>query len=72
MFKPTRGPSKPTFKLSGINQMALVRFLEAYHDRLCKKEEYDAAFSVEMLADYFKNHYEEGKPLQFDPIKLGM
>lgn len=72
MFKPTRGPSKPTFKLSGISQMSLVRFLEAYEAKLRSKDELDAAFSVEMLADYFKNHYEEGKPLQFDPIKLGM
>ena len=27
---------------------------------------------IEGSIEALKNHYEEGKPLQFDPIKLGM
>lgn len=72
MFKPTRGPQKPTFKSNGINPMSLVRFLEQYEAKLLSQNDTDGAFPVEMLIDYFKNHYEEGKPLHFDPIKLGM
>ena len=70
MFKP-RGPHKPTFKPSGVNQFALVRFLEAYQ-QLIEKNNEDAAFYIEQLVTFFKEDYDCSRPLEFDSQKLGL
>lgn len=72
MFKPTRGPSKPTLKSSGINQLALVKFLQDCEDYLLRSGDQDGAFRVEMIKTYFKEDYEEGKPLKFSGQVVGM
>ena len=72
MFKPTRGPSKPSVRTSGINEFALVKFLEQAKDYLERNEKADQAFVVEMLTDYFKHDYEPGKPLKFTAQVVGM
>ena len=70
MFKP-RGPHKPTFKPSGVNQFALVRFLEAYRQRV-EKDNDEAAFYIEQLITFFKEDYDNSMPLVFDSQKLGL
>lgn len=70
MFKPTRGPQKPSMKLNGINQFALVRFLEAYHNRVERDDE-EAAYYIEQLVTFFKEDYDTSRPLVFESNKLG-
>lgn len=70
MYAP-RGPSKPKLKLTGINHFALVRFLEDCEKRLLLENEPEAAFRIEMIKTYFKEDYEEGKPLKFSGSVLG-
>lgn len=71
MFKPTRGPQKPSFKNTGISHFALIRFLESYQRKLNSIGEDDSALRIELLVDFFKNDYEPGRGLDFDSRKLG-
>jgi hypothetical protein len=72
MFKPTRGMSKPTLRgSSGINQFALIKLLEACEAELRTKGEENSAFRFEMLKTFFKEDYEEGKPLKYSGQMLG-
>jgi len=71
VFKP-RGPQKATFKPSGINHFALIRFFEDCRKKLDERGEAESAFYMEMLSEYFKNDYEEGKPLVFNSRVLGL
>lgn len=70
MFKP-RGPQKPSFKPTGINHFALVKFLEQAQLDLTKRGELDSAFRLEMLKTYFQEDYEPGKPLNYSGQVLG-
>lgn len=70
MFKP-RGPQKPSFKPTGINPFALVKFLEQAQLDLTKRGELDSAFRLEMLKTYFQEDYEPGKPLNYSGQVLG-
>lgn len=72
MFKPTRGPSKPSLKTSGINHFALVKFLEQCQQRLEDEGDSNSAFRIEMIKTYFQEDYEEGKPLKFSGQVLGL
>lgn len=71
MFKPTRGPQKPTFKQSGISPFQLIKFLENYKNKLDSIGEKDSAFRIEMLVDYFEQDYHADRALHFDSSKLG-
>jgi len=70
MFKP-RGPQKASFKPTGVNQFALVKFLEQYRDRI-EKDNSDAAFYVDQLVTFFKEDYDSKMPLAFDSQRLGL
>lgn len=72
MFKPTRGPSKPSLRTSGINEFALVKFLEQAQKHLELNNKKEEAFVVEMLGEYFKQDYEPGKPLKFTASAVGL
>lgn len=72
MFKPTRGPSKPSLKTSGINHFALVKFLQQCQDRIEKEGDAAGAFRVEMIKTYFQEDYEDGKPLKFSGQVVGL
>ena len=72
MFKPTRGASKPTLRSSGINQFALIKFLEECQRRLEVEGDQHSAFRFEMVKTYFQQDYEEGKPLRFTGQVLGL
>lgn len=71
MFKPTRGPHKPSIKPTGINPFALIKFLEQAQIDLAKRGELDASFRFEMLKTYFEQDYEVGKPLNYSGQVLG-
>lgn len=72
MFKPTRGPQRAAFSAkSGISQFQLVKFLESYQMALERRKS-EGALDVELLVEYFKNDYDESKPLVFDSVKLGL
>jgi len=71
MFKP-RGPQQPSFKQTGISQFQLVKFLEDAQKRLELEGEKESAFHIEMIAEYFKQDYEPGKPLKFNGRVLGL
>ena len=72
MFKPTRGPQRPAISArSGINQFQLIKFLENYHKALQTRKS-ESAFEIELLIEYFKNDYDESKPLVFDSRKIGL
>jgi len=70
MFKP-RGPQKPSFKPTGINPFALIKFLEKAQLDLTRRGELDTAFRIEMLKTYFEEDYEVGKPLEYHGQILG-
>lgn len=65
MFKPHRGYHKPKIQSQGINQFALVKFLEEAKERCEKAGDKDSAFRFECMVDYFKNDYEPGTTLKF-------
>jgi len=71
MFKPTRGPQKPSFKATGISPFQMIKFLERYQEKLNSIGEQEAAFRIEMLVDYFENDYNSETGLFFDSRKLG-
>ena len=72
MFKPTRGPQRAAFSAkSGISKFQLIKFLEQYQ-RYLEKKGHGSALDVELLVEYFKNDYDESKPLVFDSVKLGL
>lgn len=71
MFKPTRGPQRPSITKTGISHFQLIKFLEQYRSALERKG-LESALDVEMLVDYFKNDYDPAKPLVFDSVKLGL
>ena len=72
MFKPTRGPQKPSFKQTGINHFQLIKFLQLCQKRLEMEGERDSAFRFEMVVDYLKQDYVPGRPLEFDGKVLGL
>lgn len=72
MFKPTRGPQRAAFSAkSGISQFQLIKFLESYRDALERRGS-ESALEIELLIDYFKNDYDDSKPLVFDSRKIGL
>jgi hypothetical protein len=71
-FKPTRGLQKASFRESGISHLQLIRFLEQCQKRLEMEGETDAAFRFEMVAEYFKQDYKPGHPVQFSGSVLGL
>lgn len=72
MFKPTRGPQRAAFSAkSGISQFQLIKFLEGYQ-RALERKGVEGAVDIEILIDYFKNDYDDSKPLVFDSVKLGL
>lgn len=72
MFKPTRGPQRAAFSAkSGISQFQLIKFLESYRDALERRGS-ESALEIELLVEYFKNDYDDSKPLVFDSRKVGL
>lgn len=72
MFKPTRGYQQPKMNMIGINHFKLVHFLEDCKKNLSEKGEKESAHYMEMLEDYFRKDYEQGKPLVFNSRILGL
>jgi len=71
MFKPTRGPQRAAFSAkSGISQFQLIKFLEQYHKILIERK-IEGAIDIEILIEFFKNDYDDSKPLVFDSKRLG-
>lgn len=71
MMKPYRGAQPPSISRKGINPFSLIKFLEEA-ERMCKqKGDEESAFKFEMMVEYFKQDYEEGKPLKFSGQVLG-
>ena len=71
MFKPTRGPQKASYKVSGFNHLHLISFLKDYQDKLYTIGEEDSAFRIEMLIEYFRNDYQQDSELVFKSTQLG-
>jgi len=72
MFKPTRGPQRAAFSAkSGISQFQLIKFLEQYRNALEKRGS-ESALEIELLIEYFKNDYDDSRPLVFDSTKVGL
>jgi len=72
VFKPHRGYHKPTISArSGINQFQLIKFLEHYRNALEKRGS-ESALEIELLIEYFKNDYDDSRPLVFDSTKVGL
>jgi Holliday junction resolvase-like predicted endonuclease len=71
MFRPTRGPQKPSFKSDGINPHKLVKFLDEARMYCEKKGDMDSALRFECMVDYFKKDHDSGKALVFTPGVIG-
>lgn len=71
MFKPTRGPQKPSLHLNGINPQRLITFLEEAQHCCERKGDFDAALRFECMVDYFKKDHDSGKGLVFKPGIIG-
>ena len=71
MFKPHRGPQKPSFQPSGISPNKLIQFLEHAQHRCADAGEEEAAFRFEMMVEYLRKDYVPGKPLEFNSMVLG-
>lgn len=72
MFKPTRGPQRPSISKSGISHWQMIKFIEQCETALKQIGEEESAFRFEMLKEYFKNDYEEGKPPKYSGQVLGL
>lgn len=71
-FYAPRGPQKPKMNMMGINQFKLVHFMKDCKDRLNLAGEKEAALYMEMLETFFREDYDQGKPLVFKSTILGL
>lgn len=72
MYKPHRGYQKPAIGArSGISQFQLIKFLESYKMALERRGE-ENTLEIELLIEYFKNDYDDSRPLVFDSKKIGL
>lgn len=71
-FYAPRGPQKPKMNMMGINHFKLIHFLKDCKERLKVEGEEASAHYMEMLETYFREDYEEGKPLTFKSKILGL
>lgn len=70
-MKPYRGAQPPSISGKGINPFSLIKFLEDAEQMCKQKGDDESAFKFEMMVEYFKQDYEEGKPLKFSGQVLG-
>jgi len=72
MIKPTRGLQAPSFKETKISHLHLIKFMEECQRQLILKGEPDSAFRFEMVAEYLRQDFKPGSPLQYTPMALGL
>ena len=72
MIKPTRGLQAPSFKETKISHLHLIKFMEECQHQLTLKGEPDSAFRFEMVAEYLRQDFKPGTPLQYTPMALGL
>jgi len=70
-MKPFRGAQQPSISGKGINPFSLIKFLEEAQTMCVKNGDKESAFRFELMVDYFKQDYEEGKPLKFSGQVIG-
>ena len=72
MLKPSRGLQAPSFKETKISHLHLIKFMEECQRQLTLKGEPDSAFRFEMVAEYLRQDFKPGTPLQYTPMALGL
>lgn len=72
MLNVSRGPKKPSYKVTGISHLQLIRFLEQCQLSLEKLGEEKSAVRFEMVKEYFKQDYKPGEPLNYSSSVLGL